>query len=142
MINKIATKADYPVILDLWEKSVRASHDFLAEDDFFEIKKQLPKMLPDVEIMLWYDNSLLVGFSGTRKDSLEMLFIEPGSFAKGYGKQIITILKEQGITKVDVNEQNIRGKDFYLRNDFKIVSRSEVDDAGRPYPILHLSTGE
>ncbi|WP_265458495.1 GNAT family N-acetyltransferase [Enterococcus sp. HY326] len=140
MINKVAGPEDYPVIVELWEKSVLASHEFLTAADFNEIKTSLPQMLPEVDLLLWYDKSQLVGFSGTRDTALEMLFLDPNVFAQGYGRQIIDILKnEYGVQTVDVNEQNRRAKEFYLKNGFAVVSRSELDDAGRPYPLLHLS---
>ncbi|MBD5359047.1 MAG: GNAT family N-acetyltransferase, partial [Bacteroides sp.] len=40
---------------------------------------------------------------------------------------------------VDVNEQNISALNFYLAKGFKVTGRDETDEAGRPYPILHLS---
>jgi hypothetical protein len=40
---------------------------------------------------------------------------------------------------VDVNEQNPRAYAFYQRYSFVDVGRSEVDSAGRPFPLLHMS---
>lgn len=35
MLNKrIANKNDYKLVLEIWEKSVKQIHDFLAEADF------------------------------------------------------------------------------------------------------------
>ncbi|WP_316396739.1 DUF3397 family protein, partial [Enterococcus faecium] len=35
MLNKrIANKNDYKLVLEIWEKSVKQTHDFLAEADF------------------------------------------------------------------------------------------------------------
>jgi putative acetyltransferase len=42
------------------------------------------------------------------------------------------------VTEVDVNEQNPDAITFYLKYGFKIISRSETDSEGNPYPILHL----
>ena len=39
----------------------------------------------------------------------------------------------------DVNEQNAQAAGFYARMGFRVVSHSETDPSGRPYPILHLS---
>lgn len=39
---------------------------------------------------------------------------------------------------MDVNEQNQSAKLFYQVMGFEEYDRSEVDDAGREYPILHL----
>jgi putative acetyltransferase len=40
---------------------------------------------------------------------------------------------------VNVNEQNAQAVGFYSRSGFVVVGRSELDDAGRPYPLLHMS---
>lgn len=48
---------------------------------------------------------------------------------------------EQGVTAVDVNEQNVSAAGFYLHRGFEVVGRSETDEAGRPYPLLHLRLG-
>jgi len=52
---------------------------------------------------------------------------------------LIEFAKQRGVTKVDVNEQNPSALNFYKAKGFRVISRDETDDAGRPYPILHLS---
>jgi putative acetyltransferase len=42
-----------------------------------------------------------------------------------------------GLT-VDVNEQNQAAVCFYKACGFVVERRSELDDTGRPYPLLHL----
>jgi putative acetyltransferase len=37
-----------------------------------------------------------------------------------------------------VNEQNDAARAFYERLGFQIVGRSDLDDAGRPFPLLHM----
>jgi putative acetyltransferase len=39
---------------------------------------------------------------------------------------------------VDVNEQNDGAIGFYGHLGFEVTGRSEFDDQGRPYPLLHL----
>jgi hypothetical protein len=39
---------------------------------------------------------------------------------------------------VDVNEQNPGVCRFYQACGFVVEGRSELDDAGRPFPLLHL----
>ncbi|PRB36093.1 hypothetical protein CQ020_22075 [Arthrobacter sp. MYb23] len=38
----------------------------------------------------------------------------------------------------DVNEQSASGRAFYAARGFVEVGRSEVDDEGRPFPVLRL----
>ena len=38
-----------------------------------------------------------------------------------------------------VNEQNEQAVGFYKKVGFKVTGRSEVDDLGKPYPLLNLA---
>ena len=39
---------------------------------------------------------------------------------------------------MDVNEQNSAARGFYEACGFAVEGRSELDDQGRPYPLLHM----
>lgn len=39
----------------------------------------------------------------------------------------------------NVNEQNEQAVGFYKKVGFKVTERSEVDDLGKPYPLLNLA---
>ncbi|AGN24357.1 acetyltransferase [Erysipelothrix rhusiopathiae SY1027] len=39
---------------------------------------------------------------------------------------------------MDVNEQNYQARGFYEHLGFEVFERSEFDEAGRPFPILHM----
>ena len=134
-------KKDYETLAELWERSVMATHDFLKEEDFNEIKAALvPDYLPHVDLYAIADNDgVYVGFIGLSLDTIEMLFIDSNRRSQGYGSALIEFAKRRGATKVDVNEQNPFALDFYKAKGFRIIGRDETDDAGRPYPILHLS---
>ncbi|MDE7473372.1 MAG: GNAT family N-acetyltransferase, partial [Muribaculaceae bacterium] len=124
----------------IWERSVRATHDFLDEDTIEEIKAALePSYFPNVELYAVSHNGSLTGFIGLRNDMIEMLFIDSHSRGQGYGSSLIEFAFDRGATKVDVNEQNPLALAFYRSKGFKIIGRDNTDEAGRPYPILHLS---
>ena len=131
---------DYATLTAIWERSVRATHDFLDEDTISEIKAALePHYFPNVELYAVSHNGCLTGFIGLRDDTIEMLFVDGHSRGQGYGSSLIEFAIHRGATKVDVNEQNPRALAFYQSKGFKITARDAADDAGRPYPILHLS---
>ncbi|KEK24026.1 GNAT family N-acetyltransferase [Bacillus gaemokensis] len=139
MQNRKATTNDYNIILNLWEKSVTATHSFLSFDDKQEIKREIPLYFPHLDVRIWYVENSLIGFSAINQNHLEMLFLDPNEIGKGYGKQIIQLLINNfGVKTVDVNKDNENAKKFYLKNGFSIVSEQPTDDSGRPYPILHL----
>lgn len=133
-------KDNYATLAGIWERSVRATHDFLSKEVFDEIKSTLiPDYFPHVELYAIVDNGIVTGFIGLSSDTIEMLFIDNVCRHKGYGSALIDFAKQKGITKVDVNEQNSSALNFYKANGFRIIGRDETDDADRPYPILHLS---
>ncbi|MDE6536828.1 MAG: GNAT family N-acetyltransferase [Muribaculaceae bacterium] len=109
-------------------------------DAITEIKAALvPTYFPNVELYAMSHNGYLTGFIGLRDDKIEMLFIDSHSRGQGYGSSLIEFALDRGVTKVDANEQNPRVLAFYQAKGFKIIGRDSSDEAGRPYPILHLS---
>jgi putative acetyltransferase len=84
-------------------------------------------------------NSRILGFLGVSENSIEMLFIHPEARGLGIGKKLVEFaIREAGVHKVDVNEQNDQAVGFYQHMGFKAACRSAVDGLGLPYPILHM----
>lgn len=134
------TEEDYETLAGIWERSVIATHDFLKEEDFNEIKAALiPDYFPNVDLYAIADNGVYVGFIGLTQDSIEMLFIDSDRRGRGYGSALMEFAKQYGATKVDVNEQNPSALNFYKSKGFRITAKDLTDGEGRPYPILHLS---
>jgi putative acetyltransferase len=138
---RAAKPADLDALASLWLRSVQATHHFLSE-------AQIQALLPDVRnlalphLELWVlcsEENEPIGFMGLSDDSLEALFLAPEHIGKGGGKMLLRHARDlKGPLRVDVNEQNVAAVAFYLANGFEVVSRSEVDSAGRPYPLLHM----
>lgn len=136
--------AEYPELAAIWRGAVDATHDFLAETDRDEIEARLQSdYLPVVILSVAELGGRLVGFSGVLDGNLEMLFIDAAQRGAGIGSAILTrAIEEHGVTRVDVNEQNVLAAGFSVRRGFEVVGRSETDEAGRPYPLLHLGLRE
>ena len=84
------TEEDYETLAGIWERSVMATHDFLKEEDFNEIKFALiPDYFPNVDLYAIADNGVYVGFIGLSPDSIEMLFIDNDHRGQGYGSSLI-----------------------------------------------------
>lgn len=132
---------EFDTLSDIWEASVRATHGFLSEEDFQFFRGIVRSgVFRHVTVTGLRDTSgQLHGFSGVEGGSLEMLFLHPETRGKGAGKQLLLhAIEQQGVTKVDVNEQNDDALGFYRHFGFEAASRSETDGTGKPYPILHL----
>ncbi|SHH66202.1 putative acetyltransferase [Chryseobacterium oranimense] len=138
---RLAKAEDYPKIMEIWESAVKATHDFLAEEDFNYFKEAIPgDYLPQLDVYLISEDGEAKGFASVAGDTLEMLFIHDDPRGKGYGKKLYEWMKETtGLTKVDVNEQNPQAIGFYEKMGFKRVGRSEKDGSGKNYPLIHMS---
>lgn len=132
---------DFPRIVEVWEASVRATHDFVTEADIEFFRPLVRDGLPQVSQLACVrdENGLPAGFIGVENGKIEMLFIHPSARGMGAGKQLLTYaVNELGATTLDVNEQNPQAVGFYLHMGFQVVGRSEVDGTGKPYPLLHM----
>ena len=133
--------SEHEELITIWESSVKATHHFLQTADFFLYKKMMPEFLQQVNLICAKDkDGTIVGFLGFSGQYLEMLFVHADYRGSGIGKLLLNYcLHHHKLTKVDVNEENRDALAFYEHFSFKIISRSEVDGMGKPYPILHLS---
>ena len=142
MIIRQATNADHPQLLNIWLRSVRATHHFLQESDIEALLPQLRDIyLPAVELWVAVDaEDCPLGFIGLNENHVEMLFIEPDLRGKGIGRALLDHARSsRNQMSVDVNEQNPGAVGFYLHYGFVQTGRSPLDGEGRPFPLLHLS---
>ena len=75
-LNNITNK-DIDEILDTWESSVRATHNFLSEDDITSIKPHVIEGAKYVSKLLCVrdENDMIKAFMGVHDFKIEMLFI-------------------------------------------------------------------
>lgn len=137
---EIPGKNEYPALLKVWEASVRATHHFLKEEDIQVIK---PLLLHEyfalVSLFCIRSNGEIAGFLGTSDEKIEMLFVHPAHQGKKIGKRLLLYaINELKKSLVDVNEQNEKALAFYQRFGFSVMSRSDKDGLGKPYPILRM----
>ena len=142
MINKIepAGSAQYPELIKVWEKSVRATHDFITEADIQHYKPLiLDQYFDQLNLFCILDNKEIQGFIGLDGQLIQMLFIDPSVRGTGVGKTLVDFaVQTHGANMVDVNEQNDQAVGFYSHIGFKTVERFDQDAAGKPYPILSM----
>jgi len=103
------TPAEYPQLAQLWEASVRATHDFLP-DSYITVLRELVenRYLGAVLLLCCRDaDGQLTGFAGVAMGKVEMLFIAPEYRGQGVGKALLSYAVEQlQAEELDVNEQN------------------------------------
>lgn len=136
-----AGRKDYENLIAVWESSVRATHHFLSEKDVIKYRSLiLNEYFDQVRLYAVKVEEEVMGFLGINKKTIQMLFIHPHVRGKGLGKRLIDFAKkEHDAYIVDVNEQNEQAVGFYEKLGFVTVERSEIDAAGKPFPILSMA---
>ncbi|SDG42768.1 putative acetyltransferase [Pedobacter terrae] len=135
-----AVRKDYEKLIAVWESSVRATHHFLSEKDLITYRWLiLNEYFDQVRLYTVKVEEEMMGFIGINEKSIQMLFIHPDVRGKGLGQRLIDFAKqEHHVYMVDVNEQNEQAVGFYQKLGFVTVERSEVDAAGKPFPVLSM----
>ena len=132
-------------LLNIWEQSVRATHQFLSGPEIRRIAEYVPAALREVPVLAAAENAEgePVAFMGIAGNKLEMLFVSPESRGKGVGKRLILhAINRCGIREVDVNEQNPSALAVYKHWGFEAYERTETDEQGNPFPIIKMRLGK
>lgn len=127
-------------IISVWEKSARATHDFVkpADINYF---KELVKGIDwnSFAVYCLTSKGKVLGFIGVADGTIETLFLDPDFIGLGLGKRLMLFaLNELKANKVDVNEQNLHAVRFYSKFGFETYERIEKSPEGKDYPILKM----
>lgn len=130
-------------LVDLWERSVRATHHFLEDRDVRALRPLVAEELASPSIGWWVlasSEEKLMGFLAFANDAIEGLFVDPDYIRRGAGRLLVAHAQSLAadVLRVDVNEQNTAAVAFYERMGFQVVGRSPLDTEGRPFPLLHM----
>jgi putative acetyltransferase len=126
--------------IDIWRAAVDATHHFLTLADRAEIDELVRDFLPRTEMWLAADEAdRPIAFMIASEGRMEGLFVDPAYHGRGVGRALVThALTEGSALMTDVNEQNPAALAFYEHLGFVRTGRSETDEDGRPYPLIHL----
>ena len=129
------------LLLDVWERSVRATHDFLTEAEVERIKGYVPDALHRVGRLVFARDAdgKPLAFMGVQDGFLEMLFVAPEARGQGIGSTLLRYgITELGVRELSVNEQNPGACGFYEHMGFVVHKRTDTDEQGDPYPLLYM----
>lgn len=127
-------------LVKIWCRSVDATHDFLSKAYRAELEELVKSFLPEAPLWVAVDEKdVPVAFMLLTGEYMDALFVDPDVRGCGIGKLLI----EHALTlapelTTNVNEQNAQAVGFYKKMGFTVTGRSEVDDLGKPYPLLNL----
>ena len=141
MTITLAADADRPQLMAVWEASVRATHHFLSEGDLQSLiplaREEIARISP-VHCLRDGDGSVYA-FMFVDGSKIETLFVAPAFRGSGAGRALVKYaIAALSARAVDVNEQNELAVGFYEHMGFVTVDRSDADDHGNPFPILHM----
>ena len=128
-------------LIAVWEKSVKATHLFLSENEVEEIKEYIPQALNGVVHLIIAENESgsPAAFMGIEEQKLEMLFIAPEERGKGLGRKLLQYgMENYSVSELAVNERNPLAKGFYEHMGFHVYKRTDHDEQGNPYPLLYM----
>lgn len=128
-------------LLEVWERSVKATHTFLSGGEVEAIKAYVPQALREVPRLVAGEDErgVPIGFLGADGQRLEMLFLLPEARGKGLGRALLQYgMDRYGLRELAVNEQNPQARGFYERMGFHVYRRTEMDGQGEPYPLLYM----
>lgn len=135
--------AEHPALADLWRRSVAVTHTFLPVAVMDELYPEVrDTYLSAVELWVAERDGVPLAFMGLSHSDItrvEMLFVDASARGSGLGSALLNHARKlHGRLAVDVNEQNTSAYGFYLSQGFEVTGRSELDNQGRPYPLLLL----
>ncbi|POP31081.1 GNAT family N-acetyltransferase, partial [Lactonifactor longoviformis] len=76
-------------LLEIWERSVRATHLFLSDREIEKIKDYVPQALNEIPHLIVLEAEYPIAFMGIDGQKLEMLFISSEARGKGFGKRSV-----------------------------------------------------
>jgi putative acetyltransferase len=145
MIIRGAGAAECDVLLECWQRSVQATHDFVSAEDIAAMVPEVRAYLSSDTAEIWVacdEAGAVMGFMGMSGPKMDALFVAPEFQGRGVGRRLVQEAQARHADlTVDVNEQNSSARRFYEKCGFVGAGRSELDDQGRPYPLLHLRLG-
>lgn len=125
-------------LVEVWQRSVRATHLFLSAPEIAAIRTYVPQALCGVEhlIVAQDESGTPIGFMSVQENRL----LDPEARGQGLGARLLCLGMEQ-YSELTVNEQNPAAAGFYRHMGFAVYRRSELDEQGGPYPILYMRRG-
>ena len=125
-------------LLDVWEAANRVGHPFFDEAELLARRRRLIEVyLPASESWVAWGEGRIVGGIGLDGAFVGGLFVDPAHHRCGIGRRLLdhaTALK--GPLALEVYVANPAARRFYDRCGFIAVDRREVDDDGRPWPVV------
>lgn len=135
MIREYQTP-DLDKIMQLWLEGNQQAHDFI-DPEFFKQNYEFVKMLIPMSTIYVQDLNGVKGFIGLTENYISGLFVDKDFQRQGTGKALIDKAKQRfNELLVHVYKKNSAAIDFYLSQNFEIVSESINEETNEPELLL------
>ncbi|QYN44146.1 GNAT family N-acetyltransferase [Gilliamella sp. ESL0441] len=135
MIREYQTP-DLDKIMQLWLEGNQQAHDFI-DPKFFQQNYEFVKMLIPMSTIYVQDLNGVKGFIGLTENYISGLFVDKDFQRQGTGKALIDKAKQRfNELLVHVYKKNSAAIDFYLSQNFEIVSESINEETNEPELLL------
>lgn len=135
MIREYQTP-DLDKIMQLWLEGNQQAHDFI-DPEFFQQNYEFVKMLIPMSTIYVQDLNGVKGFIGLTENYISGLFVDKNFQRQGTGKALIDKAKQRfNELLVHVYKKNSTAIDFYLSQNFEIVSESINEETNEPELLL------
>jgi putative acetyltransferase len=134
-----AGPGELDVLVGIWRRAVEATHHFLGPREIDELEPPTRTELARAALRVATGAEGPVGFLAGSGGAVDGLFVDPAAHGRGAGTALLDdAAAHHRVLTLDVNEQNPAARGWYARRGFVETGRSETDDDGRPYPLIHL----
>src|SRR6195952_5726379 len=130
---------EHEALVGIWRRAVETTHRFLGAAGVDDLETRVRAELARAAVRVAAGPDGPVGFLGGSTGEIDMLFVDPAVHGRGAGSALLDdAATHHPVLTLDVNEQNPAARAWYARRGFLETGRSETDEDGRPYPLLHL----
>lgn len=122
-------QSDTESIMQIWLEGNREAHAFIPEEYWHSHYTEMKEALPGADLFLYEEEQQICGFAGMTGEYLAGIFVRKDCRCAGIGKKLLDKIKQEypSVT-LHVYQKNRRAQEFYLREEFRIVSE-EIDEA-------------
>ena len=134
-----AERGELEALVGIWRRAVEATHHFLGAGEIDALEPQTRRELARAAVRVASGPDGPVGFLIGTAGEVDGLFVDPAVHGRGAGTALLDdAAAHHPVLTLDVNEQNPAAREWYARRGFVETGRSETDEDGRPYPLVHL----
>lgn len=134
--------ADLEPCMMVWRRSSEHAHSFLGKTEL-NADAMLVRTLyiPNADITVAERDGRIVGFIALAGTFVGGLFVDPTAHRQGIGRQLMQHAETRsGPLTLEVYVANQGARAFYRALGYREILCQTVDDSGRPYPLVRMTS--